>query len=89
MVAVINNAHAPQIERGSASSEEIHGSSVEISDGSADESEYGSSVSIDDGSSVQSDPLTPAMVDLLPQLPPHTQVRKNVESEKMLSRKKC
>lgn len=87
MVAVINNAHAPQIERGSASSEEIHGSSVEISDGSADESEYGSSVTIDDGSSVQSETsvkgpllgpdfltLTTIMVEQPPQLPAPTQV---------------
>ena len=74
MVAVINNAHAPQSE--SASSEEINGSAVEMSNDSADEIEYGSSVSIDDGSSVQSETsvkgpllgpdfltLTTAMVD--------------------------
>ena len=79
MVAVINNAHAPLIESGSASSEEIHSS--------ADESEYGSSVTIDDGSSVQSETsvkgpllgpdfltLTTIMVEQPPQLPAPTQV---------------
>ena len=97
MVAVINNAHASQ----TGSSDEIDGSGIEMSDGSSVTIEDGSSVHSGTSAGrggLARQPCPVPDLALRPPLPPQLDLHEvinhfsnlmHVESEKMLSLKKC